>query len=140
MPRCPLEDVLQTEKTAEILRAGRDVSGEVSQLIDQAKERVKVGDVRRSRKLGDCQKLRCISRDAILPDLVATERSLRLCEVELRSIERDSIFTAPEEHSSNAVNVSAEGLISEKRVIPDFAQVSVAAEGDVSTAVIFIAG
>ena len=140
MPRCQLEDVLQTERTAEILRAGRDISGEVSQLIDQAKERAKVGDVRRGRKLGDCQKLRWISRDAVLSDLVATEKSLRLCEVELRSIEHYSIFTAPEEHSSNAVNLSVEGLISEERVIPDFAQVRVAAEDDVSTAVVFIAG
>ena len=60
--------------------------------------------------------------------------------MELRSIERDSIFTVTEEHSLNAVDVSVEGLISEKHVIPDFAQVGVAAEGDVSTAVVFFAG
>ena len=141
MPRCPLEDVLGTEKTTKILCAARrDVSGEVSQLVDQAEERAKLGDVRRSRELGDHPKLRWISRDAVLADLVATERSPRLCEVELRLVECDAMFTAAEKHSSNAVDMGVEARIPEKRVIPDFAQLSNAAEGDVSAAVVFITG
>ena len=140
MPRCPLEDVLGTEKATKILCAGRDVSGEVSQLVDQAEERAKLGDIRRSGELGDGPKLRWISRDAVLADLVATERSPRLCEVELRLVECDAMFTAAEKHSSNAVDVGVEAQIPEKRVIPDFAQLSNAAEGDVSTAVVFITG
>ena len=140
MSRCPLEDVFGTKKTSKILRAGRDVRGEVSQLVDQAVERAKLGDVRRSGELGDRPKLQWISRDAVLADLVATERSPRLCEVELRLVECNAMFTAAEKHLSNAVDVGVEARVPEKRVIPDFAQVSNAAEGDVSTAVVFITG
>ena len=75
-----------------------------------------------------------------MTNLVAVERSPRLCEMELRLVERDSMFTAMEEHSSNAVDVGVEGRIPEKCVVPYFPQVSDAAKGDVSKAVVFVNG
>ena len=50
----------------------------VSELVDQAKEREKLGDVRWSGELGDGPQW--ISRNAVLADLVAAERSTRLCK------------------------------------------------------------